>query len=280
MITNGLHVQSYKIRLQMLERIKQSSSFKWIVGLTSVVVVLVAWQIYGSYYPLISSTPTSIAAAVVGLFTSTRLFGGMTTTFSSALVITLWTFVVGYVIAIVAGIAVGTAMYASKLVETALDPYITALYNMPYVALAPLFMIFFGVDFTARVVVVLLSVVFVIIINSFAGFKNAGSALVETGRSFGHSGLKVFQKIVFPGALPYIMTGARIGVARGLVGVIVSESVVQIVYLGYQLQYYGEVTLQVDYELAIVVIISLISLGLTEVLKYGEKMSSKWKVNP
>lgn len=261
----------------MLEKIKQSSSFKWIVGLTSVAIVLVSWQVYGSYNPDISSTPTSVVAAAVALFSNAPPVGG--TTFSSALVITLWTFFVGYVVAIAVGITVGAAMYASKLVETALDPYITALYNMPYVALAPMFMLFFGVDFVARVVVVLLSVVFVVIINSLAGFKNAGNTLVETGKSFGHSGFKVFQKIVFPGAFPYIMTGARIGVARGLVGVIVAESVVQIVLLGYQLQYYGEVTLQVDYELAIVLIISLISLGLTEALKYGEKVTSRWKVD-
>lgn len=264
----------------MLDKIKRSSSYRWIVRLISVAVVLLAWQIYGSYYPLISSTPTSVFVAAAKLFTSTHIIEGTTTTFSSALTITLWTFLVGYVIAVVVGIAVGMALYASKWVETALEPYVTALYNMPYVAMVPLFMVFFGVDFTARVVVVFLSVVFVIIINSHAGFKNAASALVETGRSFGHSGFSVFRKVVFPGALPYIMTGTRLGVARGLVGIIVAESVIQITLLGYQIQYYGEVTLQVDSELAIVAVIAIISLAITEVLKYGENVTSKWKVNP
>ncbi len=264
--------------LSTKERLSRSSYYKWIVRLVSVIVVLIAWQIYGSNYPLVTSTPTAIAMALVTLFTSqSTVVGGVT--FPSALALTLWAFFVGYVVAIVVGIAIGAAMYASKWVETALDPYITAMYNAPYVALVPLFMIFFGVDFLARVVVVLLSVVFVIIINSNAGFRNAGSALVETGKSFRHSGIRIFQKVVFPGALPYIMTGARIGVARGLVGVIVSESVVQIVYLGYQIQYYGEVVLQVAPEMAIIVVIGLISLALTEIFKRGETAMSGWKVS-
>jgi NitT/TauT family transport system permease protein len=268
-----------KNRFQILDKIKRSSSYKWIVGLVSAAVILVAWQIYGSYYPYLTSTPTSVVAAGGALFTSTHLIEGTDTTFSSALIITLITFLVGYVIAIIVGIAVGGVMYASKWVETALDPYVTALYNMPYIAVVPLFMILFGVDFLARVVVVFLSVVFVIIINAHTGFSNAGSALVETGRSFGYSGFSVFRKIVFPGAFPYIMTGARIGVPRGLVGVIVAESVVQITLLGYQISYYGEVTLQPDFELAIIFVLALISLALTEALKYGERVTSGWKVN-
>lgn len=248
------------------------------VRLASIAIALIVWQIYGTFFPLNASTPTGVIYAAANLFTSTHTIEGTNTTFNSALILTLWTFAVGYLVALIAGIGVGAVMYASKIVETALDPYVTALYNMPYVAIAPLFMIFFGVDFTARVMVVILSVVFVIIINSHAGFKNAGKTLVETGRSFGHSGVRVFQKVVFPGGLPYIMTGARIGVARGLVGVIVAQLVVQIVQLGYQLQYYGEVTLQVGFEIAIVVVISLISLALTEILKYIEKLTSNWNI--
>jgi len=265
----------------MSSRVKHNLTFsnRWIVRLVSVVVVLVSWQIYGSYFPLTISNPTSIAAAIVSLLTF-KSFEAGGTSFNFDLYISLWTFFVGYVIALAAGIAIGAVMYSSKWIETALDPYVTALYNAPYVALAPLFMIFFGVDFLARVIVVLLSVVFVVIINSNTGFRNSGAALVETGKSFGHSGIRIFQKVVLPGALPYIMTGARIGVPRGLVGVIVSESIVQIVYLGYKLQYYSEVTLQVDYELAIIIIIGVISLTLTEVFKRGEKAMSKWKVTP
>jgi ABC-type nitrate/sulfonate/bicarbonate transport system permease component len=267
-----------QMALSTKERLSRSSYYKWIVRISSVIIVLIVWQIYGSHFPLVTSTPTDIAVALVSLFTSqSTVVAGMT--FPTALALTLWAFFVGYVVAIVVGIAVGAAMYASKWIETALDPYITAMYNAPYVALVPLFMIFFGVDFLARVIVVLLSVVFVVIINSNAGFKNAGSALVETGKSFRHSGIRIFQKVVFPGALPYIMTGARIGVARGLVGIIVAESVVQIVQLGYMLQYYGEVVLAVGPEMAIIVVIGLISLFLTEIFKRAETAISGWKVS-
>ena len=243
---------------------------KWIIRIASVVGVLIAWQVYGTYNPFLISSPTAIGAALIDLTVSTP--------FVSYLAITLWTAFVGYAIAAMVGIAIGAGMARWQTIDNAIDPYVTMLYNAPYVALAPLFMIFFGVDFLARVIVVILSVAFVVIINSVTGFKTASKALVETGRSFGFSGPILYTKLVVPAALPYIMTGMRLGVARALVGILVAESVVQIVYTGYQIQYYAESTFQIDHEMAIVIVIAVLGLVLTEVLKYAEHALSKWRV--
>lgn len=255
-------------RMIISNALKKVSS-KWSIRAISMVVVLFAWQIVGLDYPIIVSTPSGVLAGLVDIV--------LHTTFVSDLGITLWTFFVGYVVAVALGIAVAAIMYRWKVVEVALDPYITALYNAPYIALVPLFMILFGVDFLARTIVVLLSVVFVIIINSLAGFKNAGNILVETSKSFGHSGLSTFRKVVLPGAFPYIMVGMRIGIPRGLVGVLVAETVGQIVYIGYLLQYYSEATLQVGDEFAIIIVLAMIGLGLIELAKYGEAKVSAWR---
>jgi ABC-type nitrate/sulfonate/bicarbonate transport system permease component len=246
---------------------------KWAVRLLSIVIVLVSWQIYGSFYPIIAASPLAV---VSGFFFLLRT--NFPLNFSYELAVTLWTFFVGYVIAVLVGIGIAIVLARWKTIETALDPYITALYNAPYVALAPLFMVMFGVDFTARIVVVLLSVVFVIIINAVAGFKNASRALVETGRSFGFSGPKLYSKLTLPAAFPFIITGMRLGIGRGLVGVIVAESVVQIISIGYLLQYYQEALNRIDLELAIVLVITIIALVLTEGLKYAERSLSKWRV--
>jgi NitT/TauT family transport system permease protein len=253
-------------------------NFKWVVRVVSLTLVLTAWQIYGSVVPLVLPTPTEIVQGFFVLFTSSVPSGIERLSFLPELGSTMWTFVVGFAIATVAGIAIGAAMARWKLVETALDPYTTALYNTPYVAIAPLFMILFGVDFTARVVVVILSVVFVTLINAMAGFKAANRDLVETARSFGSNGVPLQLRVVLPAALPFITTGMRLGILRGVVAAIVAESVVQLVSLGYMIQYYEEAVAALNVEFAIVVVMSVIGLLLTESMKYAESSVSKWRV--
>jgi NitT/TauT family transport system permease protein len=252
--------------------------YKWLVRLVSLAAVLVAWQVIGSLVPLVLSTPTQILSGFSTLLSAHVPYGIDELSFLPELGITLWTFLVGFVLATVVGVVIGAAMARWKVIETALDPYVTALYNTPYIAIAPLFMILFGVGFEARVIVVFLSVVFVVIINSMTGFKTTNRDLVETARSFGMSGLPLQFGVILPGAVPFITTGMRLGALRGLVGAIVAESVVQIVSLGYLISYYEEAVGRLDVELAIVIVMAVIGLALTETMKYIESSFSKWKV--
>ena len=253
-------------------------NYKWLVRAISLVAVLAAWQVLGSVVPVVLSTPTQIASGFVSLLSATVPSGIDELSFLPELGITLWTFFVGFALATIAGVVIGAAMARWRVVETALDPYITAFYNTPYVAIAPLFMILFGVGFMARVIVVFLSVVFVVIINSMAGFKTANRDLVETARSFGLTGLPLQLRVILPGAVPFITTGMRLGALRGLVGAIVAESVVQIVSLGYMILYYEEAVAELNVELAIVIVMAIIGLILTESMKYVESVFSKWRV--
>jgi ABC-type nitrate/sulfonate/bicarbonate transport system permease component len=241
-------------------------------------VVLIIWQIYGTVSHLFLPTPTQIAQGFVVLFSSKVPYGIGELSFLPELGATLWTFLVGFAIATVLGVALGAAMARWQLVETALDPYVTALYNTPYIAVVPLFMILFGVDNTARVVVVILSVVFVTLINSMTGFKAVNRDLVETARSFGSSGVALEVRVVFPAALPFIATGMRLGILRGIVAAIVAESIVQLVSLGYMIQYYEEAIGALNVEFAIVVVMAVVGLVLTESMKYAESVFSKWRV--
>jgi len=241
-------------------------------------VVLTIWQIYGTVLPLLLPTPTQIAQGFVVLLSSTVPYGVGELSFFPELSLTLLTFFVGFVIATGAGVVIGAAMARWQLVETALDPYVTALYNTPYIAVVPLFMILFGVGYTARVVIVVLSVVFVTLINALAGFKAVNRDLVETARSFGSSGAALEVRVIFPAALPFIATGMRLGILRGVVAAIVAESIIQLVSLGYMIQYYEEAIGALNVEFAIVVVMSVIGLVLTESMKYVESFFSKWRV--
>jgi len=244
---------------------------KWGIRAISIAVVLGTWQVIAGEIvrnDLIVPTPTGVAAGFVYLVSNNILQGPLADT--------LWTFVIGFTIAVCVGIPVGALMARSRVIENILDPWVNALYTTPYVALVPLFIIWLHTDFITRITVVILAVVFVVIVNSFHGFKNADKSLVETGRSFGVSGASLYWKVVLPSSFPYIATGLRLGIGRGLVGAIVAEEFFQLVGLGYLIPYYASF-FQVGKVIAIVVTIGLIGLALTETLKYVERRVSVWR---
>jgi len=246
---------------------------KWAIRIISIAVVLGSWQLIAAYYvknELIVPTPQGIISGFSSLVAQNIL--------PPPLAQTLWSFAVGFIISVVIGIPVGAVMARSRIIENTLDPWVNAFYTTPYVALVPLFIIWLGnSQFLVQVFVVILAVIFVIIINSFQGFKDANKSLVETGRAFGMSGFSLFRKVVVPSSFPYIVAGIRLGIGRGLIGAIVAEMFLQLVGLGYLIGYYASF-FQVGDVMAIVITIGLIGMALTEILKYIEAKVSIWRV--
>ncbi|MGI0079940.1 MAG: ABC transporter permease [Nitrososphaerales archaeon] len=244
---------------------------KWVIRIVSIVAFLIIWQSVGQNIdPLLGiSTPIGVATSFVNLIENGQL--------PTQLASTMTTFGLGFLISVILGIPIGAAMARSKITENIIDPYVNALYATPYVALVPLFIIWLGIGFVSRLAVVILSVIFVIIINTFVGFKYVNKTLVETGRSFGLSGLPLYSKVILPATFPYIVAGLRLGIGRGLIGAIVAEMFLQLVGLGFLIKFYASL-FQIGNVLAIVLTISVIGLALTEILKYVESNVSKWRV--
>ena len=132
-------------------------------------------------------------------------------------------FAVGFVIAVALGIPIGLAMAASKRTTIMVSPWISGLYATPVIALAPLFILWFGIGIWSKVAVVVALVVFPVVINTEAGLRNADRHLIEAIRSFGANKLQLFLKVSLPCALPFVLAGLRLGVGRGLIGVVVGE---------------------------------------------------------
>jgi NitT/TauT family transport system permease protein len=129
----------------------------------------------------------------------------------------------GFSVSIVAGIVIGLLMGRYRSVFYALDPFIVALYNTPSVAVIPLIQLWFGLGFQAKVVIVILSAFFPIVINTFAGVRNTSRSMVDVVRAFGASEQQVMTKVVLPGAVPFIMAGIRLAVGRAVIGIVVAE---------------------------------------------------------
>jgi NitT/TauT family transport system permease protein len=132
-------------------------------------------------------------------------------------------FAQGFLLAAVVGILIGVLMAVNKVAFDFLDPWMSALYSTPLIALAPLYILVFGIGMTARVAVVFTLAVFPIVLNTTAGIRTTDPNLIETARAFGANKFQRFAKILLPWSIPFMVTGLRLAVGRGLMGVVVAE---------------------------------------------------------
>jgi NitT/TauT family transport system permease protein len=131
--------------------------------------------------------------------------------------------IIGFVLGVVFGVAIGSLMVAWKPVETSLEIWIAALYAAPIIALAPVLIIWFGIGLWSKVAVVFIMVVFPMILCTQAGLESVDRRLLLVARSFCASRWQAFATVAMPSAAPFIASGMRQGVGRGLVGVVVGE---------------------------------------------------------
>ena len=201
---------------------------KWLVRGYVLAVVLVVWQILGqSVNPIIFSPPGQVAKTFASLWSDGTL--------PSETLITLETVFAGFLISCAIAIPMGLIMGRIRLAEYAIDPYVNFIYATPLVAIIPLALIWFGPSNTATYFIITLHTVPPILINTMTGVKNTERTLVETGRAFGFGGLKLWQKVVIPSSLPYVMAGLRIGIGAALIGTMVAEIFLYNTGLGYVL---------------------------------------------
>jgi len=190
----------------------------YLAGLVSVVGGLAFWELISRYVvanALFLAAPSQIAVAVFNLGRSGQLWHHVS--------ISAAEFALGYVIACILGIALGLAMASSATVKQALQPWVSGLYATPTIALAPLFILWFGIGIWSKVIVVITLVLFPVTINTEAGLRTTSERLIEMLRSFGATRRQIFVKLSLPSAVPFILAGLKLGIGRGLIGVVVAE---------------------------------------------------------
>jgi NitT/TauT family transport system permease protein len=189
-----------------------------VAGIVSVVAGLLIWELVSRVLvanALFLAAPTQIFAAIVALARSGELW--------RHLGISAVEFALGYSIASVLGIVAGLAMANNAVVRQAMSPWVSGLYATPTIALAPLFILWFGIGVWSKVLVVILLVFFPVVINTEAGLRTTSERLIEMLRSFGATPRQIFFKISLPSAVPFILAGLKLGIGRGLIGVVVAE---------------------------------------------------------
>jgi NitT/TauT family transport system permease protein len=189
-----------------------------LAGALSVFGGLLLWELISRYLvanALFLAGPIQIIGAIVSLARTGEL--------GHHIAVSAAEFAIGYVIASVLGIVCGLAMAGSVTMKRIMQPWISGLYATPTIALAPLFILWLGIGIWSKVLVVVTLVIFPVAINTEAGLRTTSERLIEMLRSFGATPAQIFLKVSLPSALPFILTGLKLGIGRGLIGVVVAE---------------------------------------------------------
>lgn len=148
---------------------------------------------------------------------------------------TMFEILLGFVASAIVGVGLGLAVVSSRVVERALYPLLVTSQTIPKVAIAPLFVIWFGFGITPKILIIFLIAVFPIVINTVLGLRMVSREMVYLIQSMGGGQREILRRVAVPMALPAIFTGLKIAAALAVVGAIVGEFVGSDRGLGYLL---------------------------------------------
>jgi sulfonate transport system permease protein len=238
------------------------------IRIVSVATFLTLWQIFGGQInQALFTTPDKVAIAAVDMVGSGELW--------TYLAPSLLVLAIGLSLAAIIGIAVGLLLARFWVVDVAFGVYITFLYSIPSVALVPLIVLWAGYETTAKVVILFLFAFFPMAINTYQGVKNVDPKLIEVGRAFRCTERQLWRNIVLPGALPFIVTGLRLAVGRGLIGMVLADLYTAISGIGYLIVRTGS-TYQIDKMFVPIVTLGLLGVTLTAILRMLELKVAPW----
>lgn len=243
----------------------------WLLRLLLVVVVCAIWEAavrLGYLDPFFFSSPGAILARTFTWIKDGTIF------LDTA--VTLFEAAVGFVLAAIVGIAAGIALARFPLLDEVLRPFVDVLNSIPRIALAPLFVLWFGLAIQAKVALVFSVAVFSFLINAYSGAKSVDPEFVRMARSLGATRRDVMRKIVLPSVVPWLLAGARLGVAYSLSAAVVGEIVSANQGLGFRIGFASGV-LDTAGQFAALFILALVAWAANTAVERIERRLLRWK---
>lgn len=228
----------------------------------SLLLWLAVWEIIGRLDLLFLIPPfTRVLAAMGGLVASKN--------FLAAVLISLEAFALGVGIAVLIGVPLGILMGRVRFVDRLLGMWVNIFVSAPLTALIPVLMVVVGIGQSTVVVTVVLFSVWVVTLDTQAGVRGINPSLLEMAHSFGASRFAAFSKVIVWAALPEILSGLRMGLIRGVRGVVVGQLLIAIMGLGELFELYSRSFLM-DRFWALVVLVFLFAWLLSELVSWLE----------
>ena len=190
--------------------------------------------------------------------------------------VTLRETLVGFAIGAAAGVAAGIVRMQFPFAADVSNPFLTILNVLPRVALAPMFIIWFGIGEGSKVALAVSLVFFILMLNTEAGIRSLDRELIVTMRALGATDRQLFWKVMLPGAVPAIFGGMRLGVVYALLAVVVGEMISARMGLGQRISFYAA-SFRAEGVLGTILVLAMIGLMLNFIVVRAEAVLLKWR---
>ncbi len=181
-----------------------------------------------------------------------------------------------FVLGSVAALALGLVFVTFPRIEHALDPYLTVLNAMPRLALAPLFLLWFGLGIGSKIAVGTSLSFFIVLSSTVAGIRGVSQDLVTLSRSLGATPGQLFFKVTLPSAVPVIFSGLRLALIYSMLGVVGAELIAAEHGLGQQLAYL-QATFNMNGVMGLLALLAVLGMAVTQGMTRLEKAMLRWQ---
>ncbi len=200
----------------------------YILGGGCIMLFLLMWEAVPHVFSLsrgmalFFTTPTKVFERMYVMFEGSQpLFDG--DLLVNHLISSAQAFSAGLLASIVVALPVGVILGRSDTLNAMFDPFVTAINATPRLVFLPIIMIWFGIGFWTVTIIVFIGAVFPLLINTYAGVRNADRLLISVVRSFGASEWEINKLVVLPNSMPFIIAGLRLAIGRAILGIVVAE---------------------------------------------------------
>jgi NitT/TauT family transport system permease protein len=248
-----------------------------------------------SYHGRVALARIMLVVVIFGIweFASGRLFSAFWISKPSQIAVYIWKWIVagdffyqmsftfgamlaGFAAGTFLGLAAGIVLSRTQFASDVLDPFLIAINGIPRVALAPLFVVWFGIDMLPKIVLVFTLVFFVIFYNTYAGIKSVERRYTDLAFVMGANERDLFAKVILPAAMPHIFLGIKLSIPYALIGAIIGEFVASSAGLGWKIQM--ETSLyNTTGTMAGLVVMMLIVVAMNSLLAVAERRLLRWQ---
>jgi NitT/TauT family transport system permease protein len=233
------------------------------------VALLVLWQVSVSAKNLMFfSRPTLVAERLYELFVGGEIY--------RHIIVTMKEVLIGYALGSALGLVLGFILGRSRILSKILQPFIIGLYSIPKIALAPLFIVWFGIGIESKVAIVVLATFFLVFFNTYSGLLNVNEELVQLARLMKASWAQTISRVILPSAASQIFIGLKTAVPYAVIGAVIGEYIGADEGLGYFVLYSSQ-TFDAPSLFAGIVILVFLVFGANVVLGMVERRVLGWR---
>lgn len=224
---------------------------------------LLAWEITSRWLldPFWIGQPSKVAERLWVMLKNGDLWWHASPTITQA--------VSGLLLSLVVGVPIGLLFAFNKYFENIIEPFFLGLYSIPRIALAPLFILWFGIGSMSKIIMAFSLVIFVVILNTYEGVRSVDRDLIDMMRAMRASRGYILRKVILPAIVPWIFASIRVGVGLALIGSVVGEMLGSNRGLGWLVEHSAS-RIDVTGVFAGLVILMMLGMLLNEVAKFVE----------